>query len=272
MTKQEQCYVGGPMTGIARLNFDAFDSLAQWLRRNRKWNVFSPVEHDRESWPTIESWDGFAEGHPKHDNYDLATCLSWDLARVAEAQHLVLLPGWEQSTGARHERHVAELTGSSIWLAAPAIVIGGWHLQLDMSRKRRCEGEDIEALERALQPTPTPVAALTGQGGAFVTKDSGERTQLSGGMVRDTNRGKPRYDLIPLLPLRRLAELYARGAEKYEARNWEKACDTDALDRFKESALRHLIQALENDRTEDHWSGAVFNIFGAEWLEAKLNV
>ena len=125
---------------------------------------------------------------------------------------------------------------------------------------RRTEGDDIEALEGAA------IAYSSG----FVTKDSGKRAQLAGGMVRDTNDGKPRYDLIPLLPLRRLAELYARGAQKYEARNWEKACDNEALDRFKESALRHMMQALEGDRTEDHLSAVVFNVFGWLWLEDKL--
>lgn len=31
-----------------------------------------------------------------------------------------------------------------------------------------------------------------------------------------------RYDLIPAAPLREVARLYAKGAEKYEERNWEK--------------------------------------------------
>ena len=31
-----------------------------------------------------------------------------------------------------------------------------------------------------------------------------------------------RYDLIPEYPLRTLATLYGRGAEKYDARNWER--------------------------------------------------
>lgn len=31
-----------------------------------------------------------------------------------------------------------------------------------------------------------------------------------------------RYDLIPTMPLKKLAEQYGRGATKYEDRNWEK--------------------------------------------------
>lgn len=34
-----------------------------------------------------------------------------------------------------------------------------------------------------------------------------------------------RYDLVPVGPLRQLSELYGRGAEKYEDRNWERGYD-----------------------------------------------
>jgi len=39
------------------------------------------------------------------------------------------------------------------------------------------------------------------------------------------NKDKPRYDLIPTLPLADLAELYKKGAEKYEEDNWKKGMD-----------------------------------------------
>jgi hypothetical protein len=104
----------------------------------------------------------------------------------------------------------------------------------------------------------------------FETKDSGKREAFITGMVRDTNDNKPRYDLIWLPGLRRVAELMARGAKKYQARNWEKACTEAELDRFKESALRHMFQYLEGDRSEDHMAGVVFNLFGAEMVREKL--
>ena len=54
----------------------------------------------------------------------------------------------------------------------------------------------------------------------FKTKDSGKRTSFSTGMQRDTQEGKPRYDLVIAKShkydmLTRWAELMARGAEKY---------------------------------------------------------
>ena len=82
---------------------------------------------------------------------------------------------------------------------------------------------------------------------------------------------KPRYDLIWLPGLRRLAELMARGAMKYGDRNWEQASTVEEMDRFKASLLRHTYQYLEGDRTEDHMAAIVFNAFGAEMVRGKLN-
>src|ERR1044071_2233252 len=56
----------------------------------------------------------------------------------------------------------------------------------------------------------------------FVTKDSGERESFDTGAVRDTQDGKPRYDLIPPKGLKRVAEVYARGSVKYDDHNWRK--------------------------------------------------
>lgn len=105
---------------------------------------------------------------------------------------------------------------------------------------------------------------------SYETKDSGERAQFDSGMVRDTQDGKPRYGLIPLGPLKRVAELYARGAEKYAARNWEQANSTAELERFHESAFRHLMQLLAGETDEDHGAAVVFNVLAIMFLEDKL--
>lgn len=104
----------------------------------------------------------------------------------------------------------------------------------------------------------------------FTTKDSGERVEFASGMRRDTDKGKPRYDLIPTMPLRRLAELYARGAEKYGAFNWQNADSEEELQRFKASCFRHLMQAMSGETDEDHWAAVTWNAFAVMWLEDKL--
>lgn len=104
----------------------------------------------------------------------------------------------------------------------------------------------------------------------YETKDSGERVDYPSGMRRDVQTGKPRYDLIPLKPLRRLADLYARGAEKYGDENWTLADSNEELQRFKGSALRHMYQWLEGDKSEDHAIATVWNIFAYLTIEDKL--
>lgn len=108
-------------------------------------------------------------------------------------------------------------------------------------------------------------------GGSWTTKDSGAREEYGSGMVRDTQAGKPRYDLINLAFLRRWAELMGRGAAKYGERNWELASSEEELARFKQSALRHMFQWLEGDTSEDHAAAVAFNLAAAEYVRMKLN-
>jgi hypothetical protein len=104
----------------------------------------------------------------------------------------------------------------------------------------------------------------------FETKDSGKREEFSTGMVRDTQDDKPRYDLIDGAFLKRWAELMARGARKYGENNWRKAATQEELTRFRASAIRHMFQYLEGDRSEDHAAAVAFNLAGAEMVEQKL--
>lgn len=107
---------------------------------------------------------------------------------------------------------------------------------------------------------------------AYLTKDSGERLAYASGMVRDTQAGKPRWDLV--IPadqpyaeqfLTRVAELMGRGAEKYGDRNWEKGHGAEEYERAKGSALRHFMQWFCGETDEDHAAAVFFNIQQAEY-------
>jgi len=101
----------------------------------------------------------------------------------------------------------------------------------------------------------------------FITKDSGERARFETGAQRDNAAGKGRYDLLPVNAIRRIAQLYERGAVKYDARNWEKGIP---VWRMYDSALRHLFQALGGERDEDHLAAAVFNVLGIMEYEERI--
>ncbi len=90
----------------------------------------------------------------------------------------------------------------------------------------------------------------------FATKDSGERETFGSGAVRDTQANKPRYDLIPPRGLKRVAELFARGASKYSDHNWRKGMPSS---RFMASLLRHVEAYRRGERDEDHIAAVIFN-------------
>jgi hypothetical protein len=104
----------------------------------------------------------------------------------------------------------------------------------------------------------------------FETKDSGERQHFVTGMVRDIQSNKPRYDLVDWPMITRWAELMQRGALKYGEHNWKKAETEVELDRFRASALRHVIQWFNGDTDEDHAAAVMFNLGGAEMVSKKL--
>lgn len=92
----------------------------------------------------------------------------------------------------------------------------------------------------------------------FVLEDSGNRQQFDTGAVRDVSTNKPRFDLIPINAITRLAYLYARGAIKYESWNWSRGMP---FSRFIASMMRHLHKFILQDNKEDNLAAIVFNGF-----------
>jgi hypothetical protein len=97
------------------------------------------------------------------------------------------------------------------------------------------------------------------------TTKSTKKHRYSSGYQRDTPENKPRYDLIPHEMLKRLAELYARGAEKYGDNNWKLANSEEEYTRFRASAFRHFIQWISGEEDEDHASAILWNVIAYEW-------
>jgi hypothetical protein len=87
-------------------------------------------------------------------------------------------------------------------------------------------------------------------------KDSGARQDFKTGSVRDTNEGKPRFDLITPVALFELAMHYSHGAKKYGDRNWEKG---QPLHRYIESLERHLFKEKMGFVDENHAAAIIWN-------------
>ena len=100
-------------------------------------------------------------------------------------------------------------------------------------------------------------------------KDSGDRRTFATGSVRDVRSGKGRYDLVSPIGLRRLAKHYENGSAKYGERNWEKG---QPIASFIDSMIRHGIDYLSGDRSEDHLAAVAWNAFSAMHMEEMIRL
>lgn len=85
-------YLAGPMTGYEGLNFPAFHRAAAALRE-AGFDVVNPAEINTD--PTAR-WED---------------CMRADIAQLVTCERIALLPGWEQSRGARIEASIANALG-----------------------------------------------------------------------------------------------------------------------------------------------------------------
>ena len=86
-------YISGPISGLPDGNRPAFARMAATLR-SKGWVVVNP--HDLFNAEVEESWEGY---------------MRKDLAALLTCTHIVMLPEWEQSRGARLEKLVADAVG-----------------------------------------------------------------------------------------------------------------------------------------------------------------
>ncbi|KPA96003.1 DUF4406 domain-containing protein [Pseudomonas asplenii] len=93
--RENRIYVAGPMTGIEDFNFPAFNAVAAKLR-SFGYIVENPAEH------------GIVEGA------EWADYMAYDLTRLGLCGVICLLPGWENSEGAKLEVLIGQRLGMTI--------------------------------------------------------------------------------------------------------------------------------------------------------------
>jgi hypothetical protein len=102
---------------------------------------------------------------------------------------------------------------------------------------------------------------------SFVVKEVAEKREFSTGAKRNKAEGKGRCDLLPASSLLRLAVHLEKGAEIYGERNWEKGIP---ISEMMSSGMRHMLNYLQGEATEDHLAAAAFNILGAMFMEDNV--
>ena len=104
--RQKKVYIAGPMTGIPEFNFPAFFS-AQARLEKEGWKVFNPAEKDQEKDLDAEAVKTGDAKKAIAAGFDFRECFLWDTEKVITADAIYMLPGWEQSPGAKAEHAVA---------------------------------------------------------------------------------------------------------------------------------------------------------------------
>lgn len=251
-------YVAGPMRGFDKWNFPAFRSACAYLR-DIGYRVISPHELDEaigftEDTETLP--DGFMHGAMRRD-----------LEALLEVKGVVVLPGWEQSTGTRFELSVAEMLGLHVYTYDPDGAFGNRLGVLSWSAvHRRIEAADSVPLEvgyleaSADEATMAPLPPIVGLGGVPIGKASANAYTTTAENPKDRiGIRKPRLSLVPKSFIIRVAQAMTDGARKYGPFNWrtkrvKATVYVDALERHvaawfdgeelaSDSGLLHLAHA-----------------------------
>ncbi|MEN5279269.1 DUF4406 domain-containing protein [Brucella sp. TWI432] len=111
-------YLAGPMSGIPEFNFPAFKAATAKLREDGHY-VFSPAEKDIERHGGVDisigNQTGCQDEAAKSHGFSLRDALADDTWWICkEADAIAMLPGWENSKGARAEHALAFALGHSI--------------------------------------------------------------------------------------------------------------------------------------------------------------
>ncbi len=210
-------YLAGPMRGLPRYNFDSFHAAAAKLRAAGH-EVVSPAEHDEEQ--------GFDPSKDDESKLDMEALARWDLGQVRKAEAIVLLPGWEKSTGVAAEKALAD------WIQTPCYDYAEWARTGAFQEPARSDD--------------------TGTGEIRVVNDA------TGG---EKGAKLARFDLLPTIPMWNVAEHYGRGSRKYADRNWEKGY---AWSLSYAAMQRHLHQfwsgeSIDEETGGHHLAAAVFH-------------
>lgn len=116
-------YLAGPMRGIPDFNFPAFDYAEAKLSANG-FTVFSPAARDRSAYGAeIEDNPTGDETKVANPNCTINDCMAADTEWICrEAEAIALLPGWEQSKGAKAEHALAQALGLTVIVLGKAYV------------------------------------------------------------------------------------------------------------------------------------------------------
>lgn len=87
-----------------------------------------------------------------------------------------------------------------------------------------------------------------------------DRYEYGTGAVRSSDCKTERWDLISPIAMHRLAQVYAEGAAKYGANNWEMGMPVWSI---LNHVLRHIFLYQSGDNSDDHLGHALWGMCAA---------
>src|SRR5690606_17109531 len=147
----------------------------------------------------------------------------------ANADGIVMLPGWAYSSGARAELSFAAALGKwafDAWSEA----LKPPHIEDATEQHPAALLLDGYGLTGRSAPGVLDALKIDLSHGEYLWDEAQREIARETRVVNATTGGEKgsklaRFDLIPAGPLTELAEHFGRGAEKYEDRNWERGYD-----------------------------------------------
>lgn len=94
-------YIAGPMSGLPDFNYPAFIEAENTLREHGWTSVLNPVSSEKENTGEYQQqpWEWY---------------LTRAVRMLTYANSVALLPGWENSKGAKLEKHIADSLGYDV--------------------------------------------------------------------------------------------------------------------------------------------------------------
>ena len=230
-------YIAGAMRGHEFFNFPAFDAKRDELLA-KGYEVVSPADIDRDhgfnpftlpedyDWNTIPAGAGTRHEILRRDVAELLTCDS-----------IYLLPGWEESVGARAEASLARWAGMYIMYAAGTKPPTAAEISVPLEREQM----QREAFEQKNEPNQQALDDYFTGFSQPEVKPSNPKDNIGS--------KKAGLSAVPCAPLYEVGAVLNYGGCKYGKHNWRSIGVRASV--YYDAALRHLMSWWEGEDTDE---------------------
>lgn len=210
-------YIAGPMSGHPLYNFPAFDEARDRLRE-QGYEVVSPADLDRSV--------GFDPANNVVTKAFLDSAMERDICAIMRVDCMVMLPGWQHSTGARAEYALAR------WRHIPVYQWPEMEEVVDVSLGDLFMGASLpESAGKVGVPDEVCDVKLPECAGTDPKAQAGSK--------------KCPMWLLPPVALEDVAWVHQLGADKYGAYNWRYTGICSAT--YISAIMRHLMAIAKGE-------------------------